>query len=875
MLLNEVAGNGGNRIKILLINPSVLAESGRDLYSAHLMGPLYTGRPNTRMALGIPLALPTLAALTPPEHPVKIVDEEVEEIDFDEKFDLVGITAMTFKARRAYEIASEFRKRGITVVMGGVHATVCPDEALTHVDTIVIGEAEDVWAALLSDAEAGTLRQVYQARERLDLKVSPIPRYGLVRNEHYLFAYLQTARGCPFNCRFCSVTKVAGHIVRKKTAEQVIAEVDAVLRLNRVRPITVIDTASGRKKKLVGLIAFIDDNFAIDRKHALSVCDALCRYQEDRGIAFTWYTQVNYMVGFDEELLSAMARANCRYLFIGFENLDPEALRSMNKKMNDPERYGEAIANIHRHQMLVVFSTIIGDDNPSPRSATLLKSFLRRNHVVHVLLNIMTPFPGTDLAAEMERDGRILTKEPQLYNIRNVVFTPRGLSVSQLVDLYLSLCNSIFSYTSVFERGKGLLIPMSRFRLPFFFRPPVLFTFMYVCLVFALRRKLRWPVAARMLLSAPRPILLNGSLYALELLIASADYDDFLQSEARRIGTLRERREPLKSLVESKIENYTRPFEEIRGGKVGRRDGRIPYRAFYVTRDDLKSLGVEVAPEDVGRPILLLGGTSVPISDRMGFIEHLLAAGYEVTSIENPIGSPLDFHINPGVDRARTLRYFIDHLAKERRITTFDIIAQSYSAFETVRVLMANPSLCRLVGSIILINPPGLNERITFSSHVIRFLTRHLAGGYLKSLASLLGVATAAPREGTRREKRVHARKEAEGITVWMARTVINLVRTFREVQDIVTFRIKEPIRNLQNQHGCDINIFLQSDDQVVPAQITEAALKDILPPGHIRIVPGGHIDLFFQEWQRDEFMAFLREIRSRQNSSERFSRSE
>lgn len=839
------------------------------------MGPLYTGRPNTRMTLGIPLALPTLAALTPPEHTVKIIDEEVEEVNFDEHFDLVGITAMTFKATRAYEIASEFRKRGITVVMGGIHATVCPDEVLSHVNTVVIGEAEDVWPELLRDAETGMLRRVYQARERPDLKASPVPRYSSVQNDHYLFAYLQTARGCPFNCRFCSVTKVAGHVVRKKTSEQVIAEVDAVLKLNMVRPITVIDKASGQKKRLVGSIAFIDDNFAIDRKHALSVCDALSRYQEERRIAFTWYTQVNYMVGFDEEILQAMTRANCQYLFIGFENLDPEALRSMNKKMNDPERYEEAIANIHRHHMRVVFSTIIGDDHTSARSAARLESFVKRNHLVHVLLNILTPYPGTELAKEMERDGRILTKAPQLYNIRNVVFAPRGLSVAQLVDIYLSLCNSIFSYTSVFERGKGLLTPMSRFKLPLLSRPPVLFVFTYVCLVFALRRKLPWRVAARMFISAPRLLLLNGSLYALELLIASADYDDFLQSESRRIGTLKERRQPLKGLVESEIEYYAHPFEHFRGRRMTCRNRTISYRAFYITRDHLAGLGIEVAPVNIGRPVLLLGGTSIPISDRMGFIEHLLAAGYEVASIENPIGPLLDFFANPALDRATALRYFIEHLAKERGVATLDIVAQSYSAFETVRVLVANPGLCTLVRSVILINPPGLNENITFVSHVTRFLTRHFAQGYLKALVPLLGLSSAPPREGTPREKRAHARKEAQGISIWMAKTVINLMRTFREVQDIVTFRIKEPIKSLQNQQGYDINAFLQSGDQVVPASITEAALKDILPPGHIRIVPGGHNDLFFQEWQRNEFIAFLKEVRSRQNSRERYSHSE
>ena len=180
---------------------------------------------------------------------------------------------------------------------------------------------------------------------------------------------------------------------------------------------------------------------------------------------------------------------------------------------------------------------------------------------------------------------------------------------------------------------------------------------------------------------------------------------------------------------------------------------------------------------------------------------------------------------------------------------------------------MANPSLCRLVRSIVLINPPGLNERITFFSHVTRFLTRHFAGGYLKSLASLLGLATAAPREGTRREKRVHARKEAEGITVWMARTVINLVRTFREVQDIVTFRIKEPIESLQNSTDA---ISTSSSSRMIRLSLLDhgGGPQGYLTAGAYQNCPRGHIDLFFQEWQRDEFMAFLREIRSRQNSS-------
>jgi hypothetical protein len=291
------------------------------------------------------------------------------------------------------------------------------------------------------------------------------------------------------------------------------------------------------------------------------------------------------------------------------------------------------------------------------------------------------------------------------------------------------------------------------------------------------------------------------------------------------------------------------------------------YKAFYVEHNQLAGLGIEVAPRNIGYPALLLGGTSIPISDRMGLIVHLLAAGYEVASIENPIGPPLDFCANPARDRVAALRHFIDHLAMERGTKALDIVAQSYSAFETIRVLMADPSLAILVRSIILINPPGLNEDITFIKHVVRFLVHHLARGYLKTLTPLFGLSSAPPRGGTQREKRAYARKEVRGIGIWTAKTMANMIRTFMEVRDIVTFRIKAPIESLQNENGYDINIFLQSDDQIVPPSITKETLKNIISSGHMRIVPGGHNDLFFQEWQRDEFVAFFEEIRNRRYS--------
>lgn len=521
-------------MKIILINPSCVYESGRDLYSAHLIGPLFTMQLMTRMTLGVPLALPTLAACTPREHEVKIIDEEIEEIDFDESVDLVGITAMTFKAKRAYEIARMFRARGVPVVMGGIHASMCPDEVAGHVDCVVIGEAENLWKQIIADAASGKLKSRYVAELLPDITATCIPRYELVKNRQYMYSYLQTTRGCPFDCNFCTVTKMSGRKLRKKSADQVIEELDALLKLNPRRQFNIFDRASRRKAKFVGMIAFIDDNFAIDRNHALAICRAIKSYQDRLGIIFTWYTQVNFEVGFDNELLAAMREAHCQHLFIGFESLDPATLKSMNKSINSPDKYSESIRNIHRHDIRVVYSTIIGDDNASQESAEFLASFIESNNLFHVLLNILTPYPGTELYKEMRDEGRLLDYESQQMNIRNVVYKPRNLSPSHLQDIYYWLCGKFFSFNNVFSRGKNLLRADHRLSLPAVERLVVWAGLSFTCMFLAIKGRIQLLRASQIILAAPFLVLFNGSLFALEVLVASADYDDFARSEALR-----------------------------------------------------------------------------------------------------------------------------------------------------------------------------------------------------------------------------------------------------------------------------------------------------------------------------------------------------
>ena len=357
-----------------------------------------------------------------------------------------------------------------------------------------------------------------------------------MKNDQYLYAYLQTTRGCPFDCTFCTVTKMSGRTVRKKTPEQVMEDVKSIIGLKHKRAFNVMDRVRDKKVKVVKMIAFIDDNFAIDRKHALAICQELKRFQVENDIAIPWYTQANVEVGFDEELLTAMSDANCQHLFIGFESLDPATLKSMQKGFNSPARYAEAIQNIHGHGIRVIFSTIVGDDNTSQQSADYLKTFIEENNLLHVLLNVLTPYPGTKLFEEMKKEDRILTDNSELYNIRNVVFKPRNMTSNRLQRLFNALSNSIYQFNNMYSRGENLLDSVNRLYFTCFDRFLIAAGMCVSCIALSLQGKLRPAIALRILVKAPYLLFRYGSLYAMELLVTSADYDHFAQAETKRLA---------------------------------------------------------------------------------------------------------------------------------------------------------------------------------------------------------------------------------------------------------------------------------------------------------------------------------------------------
>lgn len=524
-------------MKILLVNPKSPQDNGRDLNAAPIAGPLFAFQSFTKMGFGLPLALPTLAAHTPSKHQVEIIDEEVEQIDFNIKYDLVGITAMTYKAPRAYKLAKAFMKTGAKVVMGGIHASMCPDEASEYFDSVVIGEAEKIWPKMLEDCQNNNLQKFYKEDEFPDIKASLPPRYDLVKNRHYVCTCLQTTRGCPYNCSFCTVTKHNGHKLRKKSINQVIEEIDSIIKLKKTYGL-IYNKRDKQTRKFKGIFLFADDNFAIDRQHAVAVCQAIKKCQDDNNIYFTWFTQANSSIGFDNELLELMAESNCNYLLIGFESLEPESLKSMKKKMNSPQDYSMIIKNIHDKGIRVIYSTIFDDNSIKREAIDSLIAFINKTKVLHVLTNILTPYPGTDLREEMKSKGLISSNDHSLFNIRNLIYKPKGISKKGFYTNYLKINDELFSFDKIISRSNELCKNQQNLSFPILARIPMFLGFIGTSLLLCLRGKLKPSILLKLIHLSPSRLLGSGNLSEIELLAIAADYDDYKDKEERRIKGL-------------------------------------------------------------------------------------------------------------------------------------------------------------------------------------------------------------------------------------------------------------------------------------------------------------------------------------------------
>jgi radical SAM superfamily enzyme YgiQ (UPF0313 family) len=380
------------------------------------------------------LTLTTLAALTPPDIEVKITDENVEPIDFEEDVDLVGVTGMVMHAPRAYQIAQRFRQRGIPVVMGGPHASSLPLEAKEHVDAVVIGEAENVWEGLIEDFKNGCLKPFYKAEAFCSMERLPFPRLDLLRKDAYMtINCVQTTRGCPHQCDFCHVTHFFGKTYRCRPVDEVIEEV----------------------KRLEGdFLVFIDDNIAGNRRYAKELFTQL------KPLKKKWASQASMTLTRDPELLKLAAESGCVSLFIGVESLSSENLKDVNKSFNQVHQFEEAMKAVHDHDIMVVAGLIFGLDYDDEGVFERTLRFCERNRIELPSFFLLTPLPGTPLFQRMESEGRLLHKDWGQYNGATVVFKPRLMTEETLQRGFNWACKEAYSWGSIFKR---VFHPQQRF----------------------------------------------------------------------------------------------------------------------------------------------------------------------------------------------------------------------------------------------------------------------------------------------------------------------------------------------------------------------------------------------------------------------------
>jgi len=380
--------------------------------------------------------LQLLAALTPEHHNIRVVDETIgEKVDFDYHADLVGITAMTTQSSRAYQIADAFRQRGIKVVMGGFHPSVRPEEALLHCDAVCVGEGELVWDQMLVDAENDALKPVYQADRLVDFSEVPWPDRTVVRDKRGMLKnFIQTTRGCPFHCSFCTVIKFFGETYRLRPVDDIIKEIKDLKK-------------SGQLKW--NFVFFSDDNICGNPTYAKELFQALIP------LKIRWGSQCSISVANDEELLKLARQSGCKALAIGLESVSDSSLIAANKNMGRAEDYKKAVALIHKYKIAVFGLFIFGFDTDGESVFEDTLSFIHQNHLEYAMFSILTPLPGTSFYDEFKRDGRLLHEDWAKYDFQTVVFEPRKMTAETLQRGRYDSAKKIHTFPSIFRRVFG------------------------------------------------------------------------------------------------------------------------------------------------------------------------------------------------------------------------------------------------------------------------------------------------------------------------------------------------------------------------------------------------------------------------------------
>jgi radical SAM superfamily enzyme YgiQ (UPF0313 family) len=375
-----------------------------------------------------------VAAASPRGVEVSLCDDALEEVDFDARPDLVGLTANTAQAPRAYEIAAEFRARGVPVVMGGMHASALPDEALQHVDAVVVGEAEGIWHQVLADFRDGGPRGVYRSEQFPSLDNLAWPRRDLINQDAYLAgATVQATRGCPHNCDFCSVSTFFGRRQRLRPVDQVI---DEIQHIDAERVILVDDNIMGRPS------------------YAAELFDRLA------DLKTKWLSQASTTMLEKVDLIKHAGRAGCEALFVGLESIIPENLKAMGKSFNVVDKYRNLVDVLHEHGISIIGSFMFGLDHDDESVFERTVQFTEDAQIDLCLFSILTPLPGTAVYRRLEAEGRIFERDWSKYDATHATFRPNSITPERLESGLRWIYQRFYSWRSILRRTARRLKPI-------------------------------------------------------------------------------------------------------------------------------------------------------------------------------------------------------------------------------------------------------------------------------------------------------------------------------------------------------------------------------------------------------------------------------
>jgi radical SAM superfamily enzyme YgiQ (UPF0313 family) len=371
------------------------------------------------------LALHLIAGLTPPQHEVRILEEELETVDLEEECDLVGISCMTANATRAYDLAREYRKRGRAVVLGGVHPTLLPEEALQYCDAVVVGEAEGVWEQVVADAQQRQLQKVYhQPYPSLQRYVSMRDRRN-TKKRLFDVVPVMTTRGCPYNCDFCCVHDIFGRRIRHLPVENVVRD---------------IEESNGK------IFIFLDDNIIGDPVYAKRLFQAI------KPLKIKWVGQASLSFVKDKEMMQLASQCGCKGLFFGLESVSKSQLLRMRKSIKEVDKIGEAVRMVKDFGIYFHASMIFGFDSDTYDTFPETLDFLEKNRISSASINVLTPYPGTEVFRRFKEQGRLLTEDWRYYDHSTVVFQPQNMTPFELQAGRLWVSDRFSSISSQLRR---------------------------------------------------------------------------------------------------------------------------------------------------------------------------------------------------------------------------------------------------------------------------------------------------------------------------------------------------------------------------------------------------------------------------------------